>query len=102
DSKDDSAYFYNLGTASFRSGKIGAAVAYLEKANRLEPHDPATQHNLQIAREALGQAIGRSHLDPASTWSEEIADHVTLNEIRGTLGLVGTILVLVWLRAYGR
>ena len=100
--QEDAGYFYNLGTVLLRLGKLGYSLAYLEKANRLKPHDPAVQHNLQIARTALGGALGSHRLDPASTWSEEIADRVTLEEIRGTLGLVGSVMVLMWLRFYLR
>jgi tetratricopeptide (TPR) repeat protein len=95
-------YYYNLGTVLERLGRLGHALAYLEKANRLRPHDSAIQHNLQLARNALGQALGPGRLDPASTWSEEVADRVSIEEIRGILGLVGSILALLWLRSYVR
>jgi hypothetical protein len=99
---DDARYFYNLGTVLLRLGRLGHSLAYLEKANRMQRHDPMIQHNLQIARSSLGSVIGAGRLDPASTWAEEIADRVTLEEIRGALGLVGSILVLMWMRFYLR
>jgi hypothetical protein len=99
---EDASYFYNLGTIYNKIGRVGPSVAYLEKANRLEPHDPAIQHNLALARDELGRLVGIERLDPASTWAENIADHVTLSEIRGTIGLVGTIMLILWLKTYLR
>jgi tetratricopeptide (TPR) repeat protein len=99
---DEASYFYNLGTIYNKIGRVGTGVAYLEKANRLEPHDPAIQRNLSLARVELGRLIGHDHLDPASTWSERIADQVSLDEIRSTLGLLGSITLILWIRAYLR
>jgi hypothetical protein len=98
----DANFFYNAGTIYSRMGKVGVSVAYLEKANRLQPHDPAIQKNLQLARDDLGKLIGLDRLDPASTWAEGVADHVSLDEVRGTLGLVGSITLILWLQAYLR
>jgi Flp pilus assembly protein TadD len=97
---EEASFFYNLGTIYNKIGRVGTGVAYLEKANRLEPHDPAIQRNLQLARTELGRLIGHDRLDPASTWTERVADHVSLDEIRGTLGLLGTITLILWIRAY--
>src|SRR6185437_3561884 len=36
-------YFYNLGTTLLKLNQAGQATAYLEKANRIQPHDVATQ-----------------------------------------------------------
>ncbi len=97
---EEGAYFYNLGTVLFRMGRIGPSLAYFEKANRLKPHDPAIQKNLRLARNTLAQSIGDSKLDPASTWMEMLANRVPLEELRGTLGLIALILILLWLKTY--
>jgi Flp pilus assembly protein TadD len=98
--KNDANYFYDVGTIYYRIGKLGEAVAYLEKANRLRPHDPDIQHNITIVRSALGRSIGPEKVDPASSWTEQLADRISLDEVRATLGLVGILLVLVWIRVY--
>lgn len=90
-------YYYDLGTLASRLGYLGPAVAYLEMADRMQPHDPDIQHNLEIARDTLGRTIGTDHLDPASSWPEQLADHVAMEEIRGALGLVSLILTLYWI-----
>lgn len=100
--KQTASYYYNLGTVQQKLGRPGSAVAFLEKANRLKPYDPATQNNLKLARESLSQLVGTERLDPASSWLESVADRVSLDEVRGGTGLVGFILVLIWLRTYAK
>lgn len=90
-------YYYDLGTLASRLGQTGPAVAYLEKANRILPHDPDIQHNLNIARDTLGGVIGTDRLDPASTWMEQVADHIAMKELRGALGLISLLLALYWI-----
>jgi hypothetical protein len=97
---DDAPYYYNLGTTYLKLGKPGLALAYLEKANHLQPHDIGIQQNLQLARTSLGQAIGTEKMDPASTWSENLADNLRIDEIRGAFGLVGFVVTLFWIRSY--
>ena len=98
--RDSASYYYNLGTLYYRMGNFGSSLAYLEKANRMKPHDTDIQYNLSVARSALGQVIGSEKLDPASTWPEKLADRVTLDEVRVTLGFLGLIVILLWIRAY--
>jgi hypothetical protein len=45
---------YNSGNAAFRSGDLGWAVYFYEKAMRSNPRDPDIRHNYEQAREALG------------------------------------------------
>jgi tetratricopeptide (TPR) repeat protein len=98
--KEDSTYYYNLGTISYRLNHLGYAVGYLEKANRLHPHDPDIQHNLSIARSELIRKIGNEKIDPASSSIEQIADRIPLEEIRTLLGFIGVAVALLWVRAY--
>ena len=95
-----SGYFYNLGTVYYRVGQVGRAVAFLEKANHVHPHDSDIQYNLSVAQAALSKTIGPENLDPSSSWAEKIADRTTLDEVRATLGLLAVIVVLLWTRAY--
>ena len=41
--------FYNLGNANYRTGKIGYAILYYEKALELSPSDEDIKHNLDFA-----------------------------------------------------
>jgi tetratricopeptide (TPR) repeat protein len=97
---DNGSYYYNLGTVLLKLGRVGQATAYLEKANHVQPHDVAIQQNLSIARGALSQSIGPEKLDAASSWTENLADRLRLDEIRGAFGLVAFIIALFWIRSY--
>ncbi|MDR3605898.1 MAG: hypothetical protein P4M08_00795 [Oligoflexia bacterium] len=94
--------YYNLGTLALQAGHVGPSIAYLEKANFLKHHDPDFLHNLELARGALSKTIGAEQLDPSSTWSEKLADHVSLEELRGVLGLLALAVCLLWTRVYLR
>ena len=95
--------FYNIGTLAFRSGHMGQAIGYLEKAKHLRPHDPDIRHNLDIVRTSLSRTLGsEDRLDPASTWTEKLAEHISLDELRGVLGLLTLALFLIWTRSYLR
>lgn len=97
---NDATYFYNLGTLAYRIGRPGAALGYFERANHLKRHDPDIRHNLDIVSADLAHTLGENKLDPASSLTEIFADQVSLEEIRGVLGLVALLLVLFWIRAY--
>lgn len=99
---DTPTYYYNLGTLYLRLQNFGKAVAYLEKAQSLSPHDTDIQFNLKAAQVALGHRIGPDHLDLSSNWSETVADRVSLDEVRGAIGVFGLILVAFWTRSYRR
>lgn len=98
---ENAHYYYNLGTLNARLDNKGLAVAYLEKAHQMKPHDSDIQHNLKISRAALSRLVGEERLDPASTWPEMIADRFTLDEVRGALGVFSLILMILWTRSYG-
>jgi tetratricopeptide (TPR) repeat protein len=99
-SGNDPLYFYNLGTIAYRQGRTGAALGYFEKANRLKRHDPDIYHNLELTRSELEKTLGPGKLDPASNWTENLADQVSLEEIRGVFGAIMLILAIFWIRTY--
>jgi tetratricopeptide (TPR) repeat protein len=100
----DATYFYNLGILWGKSDQPGLATAYLEKANRLKPHDPEILHNLKLAKELLIQQLTSQHAeittDAASNQFEQFADRIQSDEILGVIGLVSVIVSLLWIRAY--
>ncbi len=96
------AYYYNMGTMAFKLDRFGESVAYLEKARSISPHDSDTQYNLRLARVALARSIGSEKLDPASTWLESIAEHISLDEVRAALGFLTFCLILLWTKAYSK
>ena len=67
--------FFNLGTAYFKAGELGQAIAAYLKAERLEPRDPDIKANLQFARDQ----VQNTKPPPTSLWSQ-LLDRFTLNE----------------------
>ena len=45
----DARLYYNLGNACFKSGKLGEAILWYERARRLVPHDEDIKANLRFA-----------------------------------------------------
>jgi tetratricopeptide (TPR) repeat protein len=93
-------YFYNLGTIYYKLVDMGPAVAHLEKANRLQPHDPSIQANLALSRLALIQTIGSDKLDPASSSFEQWGEEAPTEETQSILYFLVVISLLAWLSAY--
>ena len=100
----DATYFYNLGVLWGKMNQPGLACAYLEKANRLNPHDPEVLHNLKIAQTLFSQQLESQHsefkIDAASNQFEQFSDRIQSDEILGVLGLVTVVVSLLWVRAY--
>ena len=100
----DATYFYNLGVLHGKMGLPGSAVAYLEKANHLKPHDPEIQRNLNLAKQSLqkhlnslGSEIG---IDSTSSSLELFSDRIQGDEIFGVIGMITLIVSILWIRAY--
>jgi tetratricopeptide (TPR) repeat protein len=99
---DTAAGHYNLGTTYFRLGKYGLALAHLEKADALRPHDPAIRTNLELARAQAARLIGSDKLDPASTWLESLTAEVDEAAALTGVGALALLTVLCWLLVYRR
>ncbi len=52
-STDNAAFYYNYGTALAKTGNMGAAYAFLEKALLLQPWDSDTRNNVEFVRKQL-------------------------------------------------
>jgi hypothetical protein len=100
--QESSAYFFNLGTLLLTANRTGEALANLEKANRLRPHDPEIQSHLRIAKETLKSVLGAEKQDPASSGLETLADQIPRDEGNGAIGLIALIIGGLWARAYSR
>lgn len=61
----NSIVHYNLGNAYYKQGKFGAAILNYLRSEKLDPGDPDTKNNLQIARSQITDSLesgGRSNL----------------------------------------
>lgn len=100
----DATYFYNLGILYGKMNQPGLATAFLEKANRIRPHDPEILRNLSLARDGLKNRLietnSEMRLDGASNQFERFSDRIQGDELLGAIGLIMVIVSLLWIRAY--
>ena len=96
----DPYYHYNLGTTYYHLNQLGPALAHLEKANQLSPHQSDILFNLNQTRLLLEKQMSPGLLDPTSTWLDQITDRISLDEVRATLGLIALLITLIWIRSY--
>ena len=69
------AIYFNLGTAAYKAGHMGRAIAAFRQAERLTPRDPDLRANLQFVRQKVN-GEDKSPLAPWHTWITLL----TLNE----------------------
>jgi tetratricopeptide (TPR) repeat protein len=98
--REDAHYFFNLGTLYHQLGQEGPAVAYLEKAYRLQPKDSDIQSQWLLARDALGRAIGIELIDPASSGLERTFEDLPSDFRQFTPPLFALIGLILALRLY--
>ncbi len=93
--------YYNLGCASFKAGRVGWAVAYLEEARRLSPRDVSIQHNLEIAtsrsRDRLPEERPSWLLDLMAGVLDSYAPSDVVVAILAILWVGAVVLALHWL-----
>jgi tetratricopeptide (TPR) repeat protein len=99
---ETAAYFYNVGTLNYRLGHLGKAVAYLEKASRLNGNDPDIEANLGLARASLGRTLGNDRLDPAATSLESAVEALPTGLVELGAGVTALALSILWLTGYRR
>ncbi len=83
---------YQAGLALAKLEQPGAAHAYFTLAHLRAPGDPDLEHNFELTRAILVQALGSDGLDPASNLWERAAEQLPLGP--GMLGLGVLCLVL--------
>lgn len=98
--EDHPAYYYNLGTLYYQMDQIGKAVAYLEKANKLNQTDKDIQYNLETARTALRKKLGERLLDPGASPMDWISDQAHSPKVQALFALLTLIVTLAGFRRY--
>jgi len=78
---EDSALFYNLGNAYYKSGDFGRAILNYKRAALLAPRDSDIQANLAFVRSLTADQYERQAADPLDQWMEFVSSILTQNEI---------------------
>ncbi len=90
----DAAVFCNLGSAYYRAGRLGPAIANYERAVQLEPGARAARHNLAFA---VGQTKRRLLRPPPPVWEQVLL----FWHYRLTPFATRTFAILTWLLCWG-
>jgi tetratricopeptide (TPR) repeat protein len=93
------ALLYNLGNAYYKTGKIGKAILYFERAQRLLPRDGDVDSNLDLARLATVDRIESPVRLVVWHWVDSVRDYFSLPELATVLqvvGFVGLAIFLTW------
>lgn len=97
---EDSALFYNLGNAYYRSGDLGRAILNFRRAAELDPRDPDIRANLALAETQAEDPFAQAAPGPLSTLANLTGNWMTLNETAilalGLWFLVGFGLLIIW------
>lgn len=93
--KPTAALYYNLGSAEFRSGDRGAALADYERAHALDPRDRDIEWNRSTLKSVLPDRISDSDDNVFVSSVQKLLEWVTVDEAALAFGLILAILFLV-------
>lgn len=102
---ENSAVFYNLGNACFRSNALGRAILYYEKALKLDPSDADARENLRFARQRIRDRIPEEEPPFLVALLVRIRDSLRLEQVTRiylALHWGAMILASVWILSAGR
>lgn len=71
--------YYNMGNAYFKSGKIGSAILYYNKAQRLAPLNSDIDYNLTVANTYTRDNIGNVPQFFARRWIDGLRSALSSN-----------------------
>lgn len=98
--------FYNLGCAYFRTGDIGRAILWFERARMLKPRDSDINKNLAFTRKLTQDKVESVYRNTLLVWFWRAMESISFSELWWLLliiSLVATIAVsysILQLRAY--
>ncbi len=70
----DPRVLYNLANADFKVGKLGAAILYYERAQRLAPSDQDVRDNLELARGLIRDRVPEAEIPYPVQAVKEVLD----------------------------
>ena len=94
----DARLFYNLGNANFKSGRLGEAILWYERANHLSPRDEDIVANLRFAHQVKKDKDVPADGNVVSLFLTDAFFYPTLSELSLllALGWIGLFSLLGW------
>jgi tetratricopeptide (TPR) repeat protein len=75
----DPRVYYNLGNSYFKMGRLGAAILNYERARKLDPSDPETRDNLELARGQIRDRVAETEVQYPIRALKRLLDAITVN-----------------------
>ena len=96
--------YYNLGNAYYRSGELGRAIQYWEKAKVIVPNNADVNYNLSIAEQLLIDKVVLPDMFPLFKWYAQFQKRLPLDIAVMSIGLLLAIMLalLGWTRRFQR
>jgi len=86
--------YFDIGNCYFKEGKLGYAILYYLRAQKLDPTDDDIKNNLAFVRQFLPTNLEGVKINPVASFLETIAAPFTLNGIAWISSLLFMALVL--------
>ena len=86
--------YFNIGNCYFKQGKLGYAILYYLRAQRLSPRDPDISTNLEFARQFMPTRLEGIKINPVTSFLSSIVSVFTLNFMAWGASILFIILFL--------
>lgn len=86
--------YFNIGNCFFKKGKIGYAILYYLRAQKLSPGDADIETNLEFARMFMPTRMEGIEINPVTAFFDMIVDSYTLNLIAWVASVLFILLML--------
>ncbi len=86
--------YFNIGNCFFKKGKLGYAILYYLRAQKLNPGDADIETNLEFARLFMPTRLEGIKINPVMAFLDMIVDSYTLNLIAWVASVLFILLIL--------
>ena len=86
--------YFNIGNCYFKKGKLGYAILYYLRAQKLKPGDPDVETNLEFARMFMPTRMEGIEINPVTTFIDLIVDSYTLTMIAWVASVLFILLMI--------
>lgn len=91
---ESASLYFNIGNCFFKKGKIGYAILYYLRAQKLSPGDADIETNLEFARMFMPTRMEGIEINPVTAFFDMIVDSYTLNLIAWVASVLFILLML--------
>lgn len=91
---ESASLYFNIGNCFFKKGKIGYAILYYLRAQKLSPGDADIEANLEFARMFMPTRMEGIEINPVTAFFDMIVDSYTLNLIAWVASVLFILLML--------